>query len=209
MEIKGFSVGESIKFGWNKMKEHFWFFVGFILLASISLIIPFGISAYFDAHQYPLLRILFLVIYFILALVVNMGFIKASLAVKDQNKAKISNLYSCFPLFFKFLIAHILYMLIIAAGLILLVFPAVIWATRYGFYGYLIVDQKLGPIKALKMSAKITMGVKWDLFALYAVLYIIGVIGVLCLGIGMFATVPLTILATAWVYRNLQSVKAL
>jgi uncharacterized membrane protein len=108
-------------------------------------------------------------------------------------------------LFFKYLFGSILYVLIFCAGLILLIFPGIIWGIKFGLFPYFIIDKGLGPIKALKASAKTTMGARWDLLGFGFVVSIISLLGVLCLVIGIFATIPTTMIAAALVYRRLLS----
>ena len=105
--------------------------------------------------------------------------------------------------FFDYLIGSILYGLIVVVGLILLIIPGIIWAIKFQFFDYLIVDKGLGPIDALEKSSDITRGVKWDLFAFGILLAIINILGFLCLVVGLFVTIPVTLVAMAFVYREL------
>ena len=85
-----------------------------------------------------------------------------------------------------------------------MIVPGLIWGVRFQFFGYLIVDQKLGPIEALKRSATITKGSLWQLFSLWNVIALINLLGVLCLLVGLFATLPVSMIAMAYVYRKLE-----
>jgi uncharacterized membrane protein len=76
------------------------------------------------------------------------------------------------------------------------------------FFSYFVVDQELGPIEALKRSAEITQGVKGDLFLLGLALGGINLLGAVALLIGLFATIPTAMLATAFVYRRLAGIPA-
>lgn len=87
----------------------------------------------------------------------------------------------------------------------MLIIPGIIWAIKFQYYGYFIVDKGLGPIKALEASSNLTDGVKWDLFLFGLLLTCIDLLGLLCLGIGLFAAIPTTIIARAFVYRRLES----
>ena len=131
--------------------------------------------------------------------------IKICLKFCDNKERNFGDLFSCFPLFFKYLFSLILYLLILVGGAILLIFPAVIWGIKFYFFGYFIVDEGLGPVEALKASSRITMDAKWDLLGLSFVLGVIIMLGVLCLGIGFFAAAPTVIVAIALTYRKLLS----
>lgn len=204
MQKKGIYIGEIIRFGWRTMKENLGFFIVLLLIVSIVPLVPRLIGDYFIDRQIILGLTLYL-ISFVLNIVVAMGLIKVSLRFSANKKGTFGDLFSCFPLFFKYLFGSILYLLMVYAGLFLLIFPGIIWGIKFGLFPYFIVDKGLGPIKALKASARTTMGARWDLLGFGFVAFIINLLGVLCLVIGSFATIPTTMVATALVYRRLLS----
>jgi len=53
------------------------------------------------------------------------------------------------------------------------------------------------------MSAKLTQGVKLSLFLFGIQLAVINMLGALCLFVGLFATIPTTGVAFAYIYRRL------
>ena len=140
---------------------------------------------------------------FVLSMIIVMGVIKICLRFCDGEKGEFSDLLSCYPLFFKYLVGSILYVLIVAVGLILLIIPGIVWAIKFYFFDYLIVDEGLGPVDALEKSSEITRGVKWDLFIFGILLCIINLMGFLCLVVGLFVTIPVTMVAIAFAYRKL------
>ena len=54
------------------------------------------------------------------------------------------------------------------------------------------------------MSGVLTEGVMWNLVLFWLMLAGINILGMLALGIGLIVTIPLSWLATAYVYRRLQ-----
>ena len=204
MKTKGIYISEVVKFGWKKMKDNLGFFIVLLLVAWVVQAVPQFIGEYLVERQI-IIGIIVYLIAFVLNIVVAMGLIKVSLRFSANKKGTFGNLFSCFPLFFKYLFGSILFALITIAGTILLIFPGVIWGIKFGLFPYFIVDKGLGPIKALKASAKTTMGAKWDLLGFGFIIFIINLLGVLCLVIGIFATIPTTMVATALVYRRLLS----
>jgi len=201
MSIKKFSIKESLSFGWGIMKSNFWFFVGLLLIIwGISLV--YGIIEDQIREQRALSLIINLA-FFVLNMIITMGAIKIALKFHDGQRGKIADLFSCFRLFSKYILASIVYGLIVLGGLILLIVPGIIWAIKFQFFGYLIVDKELGPIEALKQSAKITKDAKWTLFLFGLLLGLINFLGALALLVGLFATVPTTMMARAFVYRKL------
>ena len=134
-----------------------------------------------------------------------MGYINIALIYCDNKKAKYRDFFTSYPLLIKYIIGSLLYSLISMAGFILLIVPGIIWAIRFQFYAYFIIEQKCGPIEALKKSAAITKHVKWKLLLFGIVLYFISILGIIALIIGLFATIPITLVAYTYVYRELLS----
>ena len=202
MATEKFSKGEAVGFGWNTMKSNLGFFIGLLIVAGLIQYVPSVIAGLIQEDA-PALSIIMNLVSFALYIVVEMGLIKIALRFCDNEKGEFAHLFSCFPLFFKYLLGAILYGLIVLGGMILLIIPGIIWAIKFQFFSYFIVDQGVGPIEALKRSAVITRGVKWDLFLLGLLLTVINSLGAICLLIGLFATIPTTMVAYASVYRKL------
>lgn len=92
----------------------------------------------------------------------------------------------------------------VSIGLILLIVPGIILAIIFVFYGFHIVDTgSTDPIGALRRSAEITRGHRWQLFLLGLVLLGINILGLLALIIGVLFTSGISLLAIAHVYRRL------
>ncbi|OGZ35498.1 MAG: hypothetical protein A3A94_02665 [Candidatus Portnoybacteria bacterium RIFCSPLOWO2_01_FULL_43_11] len=202
MSAQNFSKKEAIKFGWQTMKSNLGFFIGLLLLVFVINIGP-GLLTALVLGKIPLLSFVFAVISWVLQIIIGIGLIKIALKFCGNEKGEFSDLFSSYPLFFKYLFGSILYGLIVFGGLILLIIPGIIWSIKYQFYLYFIVDKGLGPIESLKKSGEITKGVKWNLFLFGLLLAGINILGVLALLIGMFAAIPTTMVATAFVYRKL------
>ena len=204
METKGFSIGEVVKSGWRIMKDNIGFFIGLLLVSYIIIFLPMIIAGLLGEDAL-LLKIILYIIYIVLALLIGMGLIKISLQFCDNEKGRFGDLFSCFPLILKYLFAAILYILIFYAGLILLIFPGIIWGIKFSLFPYFIVDKNMGIIESLKASSRATKGAKWDILGFWFVAWVISLSGMLCLLIGLFATIPTIMVATALVYRKLSS----
>jgi len=202
METQKFSMGKAIEFGWNITKNNLGFFIVLLIIAGLILIIPETLSQ-LTRQNAPGLSIILRIAFFVLQMVIGMGLIKITLRFCDNEKAEFSDLFCCLHLFFKYLLGSILYGLIVSAGTILLIIPGIIWAIKFYFFGYLIVDKGLGPIEALKRSSAITDGSKWDLFLLGLLLFGINLIGAIPFLLGWFITIPITMVTMAFVYRRL------
>ncbi len=215
------SITESIKFGWNTTKKHFPFLIGVLILYAIihfalrfvcsSLGITFGVltSMFFGENlifRLIMLGFLFLLI-FILGLFVNIilrtGLLKIMINFVSKEKSTSATLFSQYKVFFKFLGGMIFYGIIVFLGLILFIIPGIILAIKYFFFSYFIVDKKMSPYNALKKSAEITKGNKWNVFFLIVLTILINILGTMLFLVGLLFTIPITKLAFAYAYKKL------
>ncbi|GEM_PF-423562 len=201
MSERRFSMADAVRFGWETVKGNLGFFIVLLLAASLIQNLP-GIIAGF-AKKFPIISLTLFLAGWLLGFVVQMGLIKVSLKFCDGTKGKLDDLLSSFNLLLNFIAGTFLYGLIIMGGSLLLVIPGVIWAVKFSLTPYFIVDRNLGPIEALKASSKATEGAKWDLFLFGLLLGLINLAGALALVVGLFVTMPVTMLAYAHAYRTL------
>ena len=197
-----FSMGDAIDFGWNTMKSNIGFFIGVLLVAFVIEMIPEAI-AQATRENAPNASALVSIISMLVQMVITMGIVRISLRFCDDEKAEFADLFNCTPLLLKYFVASLLYMLIVLCGMLLLIVPGIIWSIKFWFYGYFIVDRGMGPIEALKQSSAITKGSKWNLFLFGFLTAAINLLGVLCCFVGLLATIPITSVAIAYVYRTL------
>jgi uncharacterized membrane protein len=197
--MRKFETGEAVRFGWKTVWANLGLFLGLAVIVWALTGAAGGISKFIPGVG-P--------VTWIVGVILSMGVIRVTLKFVDRGQGGLNDLFSDFTMLLDFLGASLLYTLIVAGGLILLVFPGVIWAIKYGFFGYFIIDRKAGAIEALKLSAAMTQGEKGHLFGLDLILALVNLLGAACLGIGVLITYPLTALAQAYVYRKLQPTAA-
>lgn len=197
-----FTYGEVINVGWEKMKKHFWFFVGLLIIICLAQTIPTGFANLFK-EKIVILYALFIIAAWVIQIIVKIGTVKITLSILDRGEAKLGMLFAFANLFIKFVLGTLLYMVIVLGGLILLIVPGIIWAIKYQFFAYLIIDKNLEPLEAIKKSGEITAGKKGKLFLLCLLFFLINIAGAICLLVGLFVTIPTTMVAMAYVYRKL------
>ncbi len=202
MAEERFSKRQSIQFGWDTMKNHFWFFINVFLIVIAVQMVPILLGEIDGPAAYLVLPVNLLVM--IVGLVLQMGVIKICLKFCSGIPGELSDLLSCFPLFFRFLIGQFLYNLLIMLGFFLLVVPGIYWAIKYQLFSYLIVEEGMGPVEAMEKSGQITRGAKWDLFVFAILLGLINLAGLLCLYIGLLVTIPVSMIAMAHMYKTLR-----
>jgi len=202
--MEKFSKKEAIKFGWEIANRKIKFFIPLLILA-------YGLPALLNSFSDLLKKESFFasfllnIISSVISIIFGLGLIKISLKLCDGEEAKFSDLISQYKLFFKYLFASFLYGLITLFGFILLIIPGIILLIRLGFFDYLIVDKNSRIVESLKKSWEITRGNTWNLFLLYLLLFLINILGALALIVGLFWSIPTTMVAEAFVYRKLSS----
>lgn len=199
-----FSITEALSFGWNTTRHNFGFLLKVMLVIVginfVSQILP-NIDP--DSMLLLLLVISGSIAGLILQLLIDLGLMAICLKFVDNQTPVLKDLFSLHALLVKFFLASLLVGICVMLGFLLFIIPGVIAALRLSFFGYLIVDQKLDAIAAIKKSWRITQGATGQLFLLALAAVILNILGVLALGIGLLVTIPTTMLASAYVYRKL------
>jgi uncharacterized membrane protein len=204
---KKFSIQESLLFGWEILKNNFWF-IFWLEMIMLGLNMTPNVADYLFKGRTGMEVSLLATsaIFFVLQLIANLGMIKIFIGLHDKKEGRnIADLLLGVNYFFKYVLAGIVYGLIVLAGFILLIIPGIIWSIKYQFFVYFILDKNMSPMEALRMSAKITDGHKMDLFLFSCAAMVVNLIGFLALGIGLVVTIPVTSIALIYIFRKLSA----
>ena len=136
-------------------------------------------------------------------LILQIGWIKMLLNLIDEEVTSVRELIQHSGLFWKYAGTYILLALLVGVGLILFIVPGLYWALKYGFAPIIIVDEHMTIREAFKKSSKITLGVKWKLLGLLIVMIFSNILGALVIFVGLFVSIPVSMLAYLSVYRKL------
>jgi uncharacterized membrane protein len=195
-----FKVGDAISYGWNA----YWKNVGPLLIITIVIVaihLVFQLIGF--ATRNAFLSFLLGLIAWIVGLILAMGLIRCSLAVVRGETPQVDMLFQTEGLG-SYIIASILFGIMLFVGLILCIIPGIIVAIVFMFYGFLIVENpSLGPTDALKRASELTKGRIGELFVFGLALFGINLIGALLCGIGLLFTYGITAVAVAYAYRTL------
>ncbi len=101
------------------------------------------------------------------------------------------------------IVEHLLFTMMVMMGLLLFVIPGIYLGVRHCFYAHIILDRRVGPFRAFGISSEMTNGYKFDLFCFLVVVGLLNAIGSAMLGVGLLFTIPLTIMAFAYIYEKL------
>lgn len=198
---KDITISKALFWGWESFKKHWQILVGMTLFVfAISAIVGFitgdGGSGVEGGTGSFLLNIF-------VHTFVGIGLITIGLEVYAEKTPVFKDFFLKMEYFLNYLIGMLLYGIIVIIGFFLLFFPGVIWALKYQFFGYLIVEKGMSPMDALRQSGKMTYGKKWFLLLFWIVLFFLNVLGAIVIGIGLLVTIPVSLLATMYIYKKL------
>jgi uncharacterized membrane protein len=103
--------------------------------------------------------------------------------------------------------ATILQSVIVLIGLVLLIVPGIIASLLFSMTQLSVIDKSLKPIEALKASYRLTKKHLWLLFQFMIVLVLLNLAGLIALVVGLFVTLPVSLIAVAYVYRKLTALE--
>ena len=104
-----------------------------------------------------------------------------------REKIEIKDMFSVFERnYWNAVIAGLVKGIIIFIGFCMLIIPGIIFACRLAFVNYLIVDEKMEALEALKASWAMTKGHGWTIFGMALLAFLIIIAGLLVLFVGVF-----------------------
>lgn len=106
------------------------------------------------------------------------------------------------------LATYLLMMLLVVIGFILLIIPGIYLLIAYMLALPLVVEKNLGPWQALEASRKAVSKRWFEILGFGIVIGLINIAGAIPLGIGLIWTMPMTVIATGVLYRNVFGVEA-
>ena len=199
------SVGACVKAGWETFKKRPWFIIGAVVISGLfSMSYSYKTSSTQEVQAITPALMLIGLAYAAVSIAVEVLFTRFLLKAHDSVEAlKYMDTLPARP-YWKFIGGKIAVGVIVAIGFILLIVPGIIAALAFLFTPYLIVERKLWPIEAMKESARITKGHRWQLFLLSLALLGLNILGVLALVVGLLVTIPVSMLAMVHAYRTLE-----
>jgi len=202
MPARGIPIEDAVRWGWSTFTKN----IAFILAVEIAALVTLGVVSaaadylerFSDFHE-----VVMAFADFVVTMIITLGAINVALKYRDGEDVEFANMFDRFGLLAAFLAAAVLTKLAIGIGLLFLVIPGIVVAVRFCLTGFLVVNEELGPIEAIQRSVRLTDGFGIDLFLFGMLLLGINILGALALGVGLFVSMPVTILAAAYVYRHL------
>jgi len=155
-----------------------------LILLSIPLAWLGGSEEYSYTYN-PMMRLFSLCYLILFYAPLKYGVDYAYLKAARNEKLEIKDMFEVFQNYGNAILANILTGFIIGCGFIFLVVPGIIFACKLAFVPYLIVDEKLDAIEAVKKSWEMTTGHAGAVFLIGLISIPISFAGFICLGVGI------------------------
>lgn len=208
------SVQECLSHGWQTFKSSPLIFLGVsllilvanILVSGLQFIIEFaggqvaGNSMVASTITVLISTVIGIGLSFAISLCQTVFYLRAHESTKDIALTSVWRP----EVFWKFVGTSMILGIILLVGFLLLIVPGIILSIIFGFALYAVVEERLTPMEALKASARLTKGHRWQIFGLMAAIVGINILGLIALIVGLLVTIPVSTLAMVHAYRTLK-----
>ena len=196
MEAK-FSISEVAGTSWKFTKSQIWVLAGMFLAYCVVT----GILNLITSSSY----VLNLLVQLIIGSLFTLGFIRNMFQTMDGEEPQFSAYGQEARKFLHYLVANILYSIIVCIGIVLLIIPGIYLAIRLQFFQqYIVSEERCSAIDALKKSWELTQGQTMPLFLLALVQIGLTLLGLILLVVGLFVAIPLIVMMQCYVFRKLR-----
>ncbi len=196
MRNKCFSIDGALREGWELTKVNIGFLIAYQIIL-LFLVWLFG-NMHNEGNLNPIQTVGWIIV-----VLGKMGLFKSALLLTKGLKPSFNQLFVNWRLLLSWLVASFIFVTLFSMGLFLLVAPSLFIVTVFGFYPFFILDKDLGPIEALKQSAKATRGIRVHLLFLFLTCIGLSLLGILFFGVGFLITYPIILIALATVYEKI------
>jgi len=223
MTTKKIVIGDILNESWAIVKKNVWVFaatmLGYFIIYSLIYLLFGGIGAATTAiapgdssaamsqaltSMFSVGAILTWLLMTIISAFFYLGFYKMALDSADGKNPDLSSFTSIsMKKIINLFLANLIYGIVVYIGLIACIIPGIFLAVRLQLYVFNIIDHDANAFDALSRSWNSTKGNSMDIFLLGLALVLVNFVGLICCGIGLLVTMPITIIAFALIYRLL------
>jgi len=201
-QIPETTVSGAYGHGWVILKK---FFPELLLVffVQILLSVPMGFTSMFFNVQYvgAFTTGLFNFIYGVLVLMpVSYGSSWVYLKAVRGEPFRVQDIFFAYQSFGNILLANLLVFLIVGAGFMMLIIPGIIFACKLSFVLYLVMDEKMEAVDAVRKSWNMTKGHTGTIFLMGIAAFFVGLCGLICFIIGIIPAAIWISLAFATIY---------
>lgn len=188
------TVGSSYGMSWEVMKKNFLELLLVVVIYS-AVSIPAGISRIGIEASGLGIGSVFLGLFslaFTIFVIAPIGYGVAYVFLKviRGERFDVADVFTAFQdNYLQVILANLLTMAIVIAGIILLIIPGIIFACKLAFVPYLLMDKKMEAIDAVKTSWSMTRGYTWTIFFIGLLAIPIVLMGFILLIVGVIPAI--------------------
>ncbi len=175
-----FDIGYYLSKGYEIFKENFGNFIGYtvlyLLIVIIGGLIP-GIGT---------------IVSIVLPAPLVAGFYIVARKINKDESYEFGDFFKGFDFFLQLFLSALISGIFVLVGILLLIIPGLYLGVAYSFTSFFIVFNNMEFWPAMEASRKLITRNWFPVFGFVLVLGIINLLGLLCLGVGLLFTVPLT-----------------
>jgi len=202
------SVGDAIRYGWNRFKANPWTWIGAVVIAAVIqgvLNALFGDRSTFRVDTFgqsfwSFSWIVGSILTVVVGYLINAAFVGGALQEVDGRRPTLGS-FLRFTNVGNVILASILVGVMIAIGLILFVIPGLVVAFLSWWTLQFVIDRDESAIDAIRSSFRAISSQAGTLLLLALALIGINILGAIPLGLGLLITVPLSTIASTYAYR--------
>ncbi len=196
------TVSGSYGHAWETLKRCFPEML-LIFLIQFLVSLPMGLSGiFFDSALYGVVFPgFFNIVYGVVVLSpVSYGANWVYLKAVRGEQFKASDMFFAFQQIGNVLLSVLLVGLIVGIGIVLLIVPGIIFACKLAFVPYLVMDEKMEAVGAVRKSWQMTAGFTGNIFLMAVAAFFVGLLGFICLIVGIIPAGMWISLAFATIY---------
>lgn len=204
----GWDAGSALSFGWKGFTGN----VGPVLLAGLVALLLTGVVSVIGivlslaapqsfVGQLPFIG-LRTALTFLASSIVAAQFARAALPVADGQPFTLERFFD-FSRLGPIIVASLLVSVVVLIGTALCILPGLIAAYLLSYTTYFVVDQHLEPVEALKASFNLCKDNLGPTLLWFVLGYVLVLVGVCLCGVGLIATLPISLFGTVYTYRTL------
>ncbi|NOU58587.1 hypothetical protein [Marinifilum caeruleilacunae] len=188
------TIGGCFQEGWNVLKNHFLILFLAVILAAL-LDIPMGYKQYLEnvGDSYSVgvsfFSLLGFIYYVMIVTPFNYGFDWIYLNAARKKEPQFEEILSGFKKYIVVILSHLLVIGIVGFGFVLLIIPGIYLLCKLVFVPYLVMDKKVDPIQAIKLSFYLSKGYFWTIFGMGILSFFIIILGIICFFVGVFVSI--------------------
>lgn len=186
------SVSECYNKGWKMVSDHLGLFAGFAVVYSLILGILGNlgnIGTLVSVAVSPAL---------------NVGFYQVAYLIQQQKPVTFGNFFDGFARFGDLFKVNLIMLMAVVAGLLLLILPGIYLAVAYSFSIPLVWFMYNGSaLDTLKTSREIISKNWWSIAGFYLTGVLVSLLGILCLGVGIFVSIPVIFCAQFFLFDSI------